>query len=82
MGGAESSIQLELPGVAHVVAGADGARRGRWGNDNRARRGGIHLNQDGKRIMLFQKGPYLIFMSGPADATVDRFVALGNQIQV
>ena len=43
---------------------------------------GIHLNQDGKRIMLFQKGPYLIFMSGPADAGVDRFVALGNQIQV
>ncbi|MGQ0762486.1 MAG: zinc-ribbon domain-containing protein [Acidobacteriota bacterium] len=43
---------------------------------------GIHLNQDGKRIMLFQKGPYLIFMSGPAGASVDRFVALGNQIQV
>jgi hypothetical protein len=43
---------------------------------------GIHMNQDGKRIMLFQKGPYLIFMSGPAGASVDRFVALGNQIQV
>jgi hypothetical protein len=43
---------------------------------------GIHLNQDGKRIMLFQKGPYLIFMSGPGGASVDRFVALGNQIQV
>lgn len=43
---------------------------------------GIHLNQDGKRIMLFQKGPYLIFMSGPGGAPVDRFVALGNQIQV
>ncbi|HKP35976.1 MAG TPA: zinc ribbon domain-containing protein [Pyrinomonadaceae bacterium] len=43
---------------------------------------GIYLNQEGKRIMLFQKGPYLIFMSGPAGAPVDRFVTLGNQIQV
>lgn len=43
---------------------------------------GIYLNQEGKRLMLFQKGPYLIFMSGPAGAPVDRFVALGNQIQV
>lgn len=43
---------------------------------------GIYLNQEGKRVMLFQKGPYLIFMSGPTSAPVDRFVALGNQIQV
>lgn len=43
---------------------------------------GIYLNQEGKRIMLFQKGPYLIFLSGPAGAPVDRLVALGNQIQV
>jgi hypothetical protein len=43
---------------------------------------GIYLNQEGKRVMLFQKGPYLIFMSGPSGAAVDRFVALGNQIQV
>jgi ribosomal protein L40E len=43
---------------------------------------GIYLNQEGKRIMLFQKGPYLVFLSGPAGAPVDRFVALGNQIQV
>ena len=43
---------------------------------------GIYLNQEGKRVMLFQKGPYLIFMSGPAGAAVDRFVALGNQIQI
>jgi hypothetical protein len=43
---------------------------------------GIYLNQEGKRVMLFQKGPYLIFMSGPRGAAVDRFVALGNQIQV
>ncbi|HXT64790.1 MAG TPA: zinc ribbon domain-containing protein [Pyrinomonadaceae bacterium] len=43
---------------------------------------GIYLNQEGKRVMLFQKGPYLIFMSGPTSAPLDRFVALGNQIQV
>lgn len=42
----------------------------------------IYLNQEGKRIMLFQKGPYLIFMSGPTTAPIDRFVGLGNQIQV
>ena len=43
---------------------------------------GIYLNQEGKRILLFQKGPYLIFLSGPGGAPVDRLVALGNQIQV
>ena len=43
---------------------------------------GVYLNQEGKRILLFQKGPYLIFLSGPGGASVDRLVALGNQIQV
>lgn len=43
---------------------------------------GIYLTQEGKRILLFQKGPYLIFMSGPTSASLDRFVALGNKIQV
>ncbi|HVS20805.1 MAG TPA: zinc ribbon domain-containing protein [Pyrinomonadaceae bacterium] len=42
----------------------------------------LYLNQEGKRILIFQKGPYLIFLSGPGAATVDRLVALGNQIQV
>jgi hypothetical protein len=42
----------------------------------------LYLDQDGKRIMIFQKGPYLIFLSGPSGSSVDRFVALGNQIQV
>lgn len=42
----------------------------------------LYLDQDGKRIMIFQKGPYLIFLSGPTGSSVDRFVALGNQIQV
>lgn len=43
---------------------------------------GLYLTQDGQRILVFQKGPYLIFLSGPSGATVDRLVALGNQIQV
>jgi hypothetical protein len=42
----------------------------------------LYLNQEGKRILVFQKGPYLIFLSGPGTATVERLVALGNQIQV
>ncbi|PYS31616.1 MAG: hypothetical protein DMF75_14230 [Acidobacteria bacterium] len=42
----------------------------------------LYLNQEGKRILVFQKGPYLIFLSGPSSATVDRLAALGNQIQV
>ena len=42
----------------------------------------LYMNQDGKRIMIFQKGPYLIMLSGPTGASVDRFVALGNQFQV
>jgi hypothetical protein len=42
----------------------------------------LYLDQEGKRIMVFQKGPYLIFLSGPTGSSVDRFVALGNQIQV
>lgn len=42
----------------------------------------VYMNQEGKRIMVFQKGPYLIFLSGPSTAGVDRFIALGNQFQV
>ena len=42
----------------------------------------LYMNQEGKRIMVFQKGPYLVFLSGPTNAPVDRMVALGNQIQI
>ncbi|MGZ8843368.1 MAG: hypothetical protein ACXW18_06875 [Pyrinomonadaceae bacterium] len=42
----------------------------------------LYMNQDGKRMMIFQKGPYLILLSSPGGASVDRLVALGNQIQV
>lgn len=42
----------------------------------------LYMNQDGKRMMIFQKGPYLVLLSSPGGASVDRLVALGNQIQV
>jgi hypothetical protein len=42
----------------------------------------LYLNQEGKRILVFQKGPYLVFLSGPGSAAVERLAALGNQIQV
>ncbi|HEY6801985.1 MAG TPA: hypothetical protein VI306_00270 [Pyrinomonadaceae bacterium] len=43
---------------------------------------GLYMDQDGMRILVFQKGPYLIFLSGPAGTAVDRLVLLGNQFQV
>lgn len=42
----------------------------------------LYMMQNGKRIMVFQKGPYLVFLSAPGEASVDRMVALGNQIQI
>jgi hypothetical protein len=42
----------------------------------------LYMMSEGKRILVFQKGPYLILLSAPGDASVDRMVALGNQIQV
>src|SRR5258706_268239 len=32
---------------------------------------GLYLNQEGKRILIFQKGPYLILLSGPVPASPD-----------
>jgi hypothetical protein len=43
---------------------------------------GLYLDQEGKRILVFQKGPYLVFLQAPSGATVDRLVALGNQFQL
>ncbi len=43
---------------------------------------GLYLVQEGKGILVFQKGPYLIFIGGPSAAQRDRLVALGNQFQV
>jgi hypothetical protein len=43
---------------------------------------GLSLEQDGKLTLVFQKGPYLVLLSGPGAAALDRLVALGNQFQV
>jgi len=43
---------------------------------------GLYMDQEGMRILIFQKGPYLIFLSGPSGSPIDRMVALGNQFQV
>lgn len=43
---------------------------------------GLYMDQDGLKILIFQKGPYLIFLSGPSGSPVDQLVALGNQFQV
>ena len=42
----------------------------------------VYLDQDGQRILVFQKGPYLVFLGGPSGASIDLLVALGNQFQV
>jgi len=36
---------------------------------------GLYLDQ---RIIVFQKGPYLIFLSGPSGTAIDRLVGLEN----
>jgi hypothetical protein len=43
---------------------------------------GVIMTQEGMRILVFQKGPYLIFVSSPSTEPKDRLVALGNQFQV
>lgn len=42
----------------------------------------IYLEQEGQRIMVFQKGPYLIFLSGPSGSSIDLLSALGEGFQV
>ena len=43
---------------------------------------GVYLNQDGTRLLVFQKGPYIIVLTGPDSASSDRLVGLGNLFQV
>jgi hypothetical protein len=43
---------------------------------------GLYLEQEGKRILIFQKGPYLVFLSSPSNASSDSLVALGNLFQI
>jgi hypothetical protein len=43
---------------------------------------GVIFTQEGIRILVFQKGPYLIFLTSPSSAPKDQLVSLGNQFQV
>ncbi|HYE65624.1 MAG TPA: DUF5684 domain-containing protein [Pyrinomonadaceae bacterium] len=43
---------------------------------------GLYLNTDEGRVLIFQRGPYLIGIRGPAGASVNDLVALGNGVQV
>jgi hypothetical protein len=43
---------------------------------------GLYIDQDGQRILIFQKGPYLMVLGSPSSVPVERLVALGNQFQV
>lgn len=44
---------------------------------------GLYFAQEaGIRVFVFQKGPYLIILTGPDGTTMERMVALGNQFQV
>jgi hypothetical protein len=43
---------------------------------------GVSLNEEGMRLLVFQKGPYLIFLRAPGGTSLDRLVLLGDQFQV
>jgi hypothetical protein len=43
---------------------------------------GFYLSQEGMSLLVFQKGPYIIALTGPKAATSDRLVGLGNLFQV
>ena len=43
---------------------------------------GVYLSQEGTSILVFQKGPYIIALTGPSAATSDKLVGLGNLFQV
>jgi hypothetical protein len=43
---------------------------------------GLSLEQDGKQLLVFQKGPYLVLLNGPGTAGLDRLIALGNLFQL
>lgn len=43
---------------------------------------GLYLSQEGMSLLVFQKGPYIIALTGPRATTSDGLVALGNLFQV
>lgn len=42
----------------------------------------IYVDKDNGRILIFQKGPYLIILNSPSAAPVDRLIGLANQFQI
>ena len=43
---------------------------------------GVYLSQEGTSVLVFQKGPYIIALTGPNTATSEKLVDLGNLFQV
>lgn len=43
---------------------------------------GLYVEDDGKRILIFQKGPYLVILSSPSNASAGSLVALGDLFQI
>jgi cytoskeletal protein RodZ len=44
--------------------------------------GGIYADTGDGRVLIFQKGPYLIVVFAPTDAAPDKLISLGNGFQV
>ncbi len=42
----------------------------------------VYVSQEGMSVLVFQKGPYIIALTGPSGETSDRLVGLGNLFQV
>ena len=42
----------------------------------------LYMDQNGKRVLIFQKGPYLVVLGGPMTAPLERLIALGNGYQL
>jgi hypothetical protein len=43
---------------------------------------GFYINQEGMTLLVYQKGPYIIALTGPTGATSEGLVDLGNLFQV
>jgi Family of unknown function (DUF5684) len=42
----------------------------------------LYTDSEGQRILIFQKGPYLVVLSGPSGAPRERLVGLANKFQI
>ncbi|MCI0490831.1 MAG: DUF5684 domain-containing protein [Blastocatellia bacterium] len=43
---------------------------------------GLYANQGDERLLMFQKGPYLMFLVGPSAAPLERLAGLANRFQI